>query len=261
MKIGGSKYFVFGLVSAVIIALIPNIASAVSTTTITTVTTTTVTSLSTTTVYGCPIHVPSTTTIIYPEVILSNPIYPSNSSNKFTVDVKGGGVHQNSSIVFGYQPPSNFSKIMINARSDCSGNWNGTFSAPWELGTYSMYVQDAQGANTNINIVVTNRNPTIVLPNHVLPSNSVFKSIVNVGGFGFIPNMHIQFGYYPIPPYSHVMVDAITNGNGDWSGSFTAPWTLGNYHMMGQGSGISTNTTLVVATTTTAVTSVSTTTI
>ena len=37
------------------------------------------------------------------------------------------------------------------------------------------------------------------------------KSIVNVGGFGFIPNMHIQFGYYPIPPYSHVMVDAGKN--------------------------------------------------
>lgn len=261
MAISISKYSIVGLTILVIMALMLNVAFAEGTTTITTVTTTSVTSIATTTVRGCPIHVPSTTTIIYSGIVLPNHVYPSNSSNKFTVNVKGGGFHQNSTIVFGYQPSSNFSKIMINTRSDCNGNWNGSFTAPWSIGPYSMYAADAQGALGNVNLIVTNRNPTIVLPNHVLPTNSVFKSIVNLTGFGFIPNTHIQFGYYPIPPYSHVMVDAITNSNGDWSGSFTAPWAAGSYQMIGLGSGVSANTTLVVATTTTAFTTASTTTI
>jgi len=227
-----------------------------------TFTVTTTSSNTTTTVPGCPIHVPSTTTIIYPEIIFPNHVYPSNSSNKFTINVEGGGFHQNSTIVFGYQPSSNTSRMIINARSDCNGNWNGTFNAPWETGSYSMYAQDAQGAIANANLIVTKRTPTIILPPHVVESNSLKLSIVNVTGYGFAPDTYFQFGYFPIPPYTNVKVDGITNGNGDWNGSFSAPWANGNYNMVGTDSGVSvTNAILVVATTTTAITSVSTTTI
>ena len=88
-------------------------------------------------------------------ITFTNPINPSNHSQNFAISVSGTGFHPNSAITFGYQPSTNFSKIMIDTTSTATGTWAGTFYAPWSTGTYQMYAQDASGTLVNQSMLVT----------------------------------------------------------------------------------------------------------
>lgn len=78
--------------------------------------------------------------------------------------------------------------------------------------------------------------PYIQIPVNITVSNSFENTKVDIFGLGFTPNSHVQFGYYPIPPFTNVMIDANTNMDGNWFGSFFAPWNAGSYSMIAQDS-------------------------
>lgn len=156
-------------------------------------------------------------------------VVTSRNAYETVVPVSGSGFTPNASIEFGYAPIPPYSNVMINANTDVNGNWNGTFNAPWAPGQYNMTAIDTKGVkvNTTMNVVTS----IIIVPQNVENSNSTNETVVNISGNGFTPNVHVQFGYAPIPPYTNVMIDAGTDSKGNWTGLFYAPWTPGTYNM------------------------------
>ena len=136
-------------------------------------------------------------------------------------------------------------------------------SANNTLGVYAFVVSNTTTSTSTTTTVTTTipAGPYIAMPPEVRISNSTNETVVNVLGFNFTPDSHVQFGYVPIPPYTDVMIDTTSNAIGAWVGSFRAPWTQGNYPMTGKdANGLVVNVTLIaLKSTVTTVTSTSTT--
>lgn len=243
-------------------------------------TTSTTTSISTTTT-SIGTTIPCTTTTI-PYIILPESVKPSNSSGNVKVQVSGFGFTPNVHLQFGYYPIPPYTDVLIDTNTGINGNWSASFPAPWGTRNYTMFAIDANGVNARANLVVsqsttsttetttsigttipcTTTIPYIILPTSVKPSNSSGNVKVQVSGVGFAPNVHLQFGYYPIPPFTNVLIDTNTSTNGNWSASFPAPWGTGDYTMFAvdaKGTNARANLVVTESTTSTTTTSIGTT--
>lgn len=186
-----------------------------------------------------------------PDLNLPTDVYPpSSSSGNTTVNITGTGFSPNAQIKFGYIPIPPDTDVVIDTSTDAKGNWLGSFHAPWSPGSYNVEAIDANGFFALGTLLVTTQQPTLKLPTKVSPpSSSSGNTKVSVTGAGFTPNTPIEFGYSPIPPYGNVLVNTISDAKGNWSGSFSAPWSTGSYKMIViDTNGLSATGTLVVTT-------------
>ena len=98
----------------------------------------------------------ATTTISSgPRIVLPQNTLPSNTSGNIKVTVSGSGFTPNTLVNFGYSPIPPFSSAIIAPIVGPTGNWSGTFSAPWKAGTYNMVAIDSSGVSASATLSVT----------------------------------------------------------------------------------------------------------
>jgi YVTN family beta-propeller protein len=225
--------------------------------------TTTTTSTTTTSTTTSTTSVPSTTTITY--ISLPRYVLPSSSRGNTKVEVSGTGFTPYVHVNFGYSsdfPPNTNAIAATYANSN--GSWIMNFSAPWNVGDYTMTAIDSRGVSATATLnVVSHYPPFITFSFNGKPSNSSGNNKVLVSGYNFTPNTLVNLGYFAnFPPYTNAIFATTTNSTGFWTGSFSAPWNTGSYKMLAIDShginatnilyvGVASTTTTTVPTTTT----------
>ena len=87
-------------------------------------------------------------------LILPSNVTPSNSVGLDKIRVSGTGFTPNTLVNLGYYPsfwkggPSyNYANAIFATTTNSTGGWSGTFSAPWNAGSYTMEARDSAGIN------------------------------------------------------------------------------------------------------------------
>ena len=187
-------------------------------------------------------------------IALSGIFVATTAATTNTITVTGTGFTPNSLVNFGYTPIPPYANAIIAPTSSTNGSWSGTFPAPYEAGTYTMIAVDSAGVSATAQMTITAApaatpviNPKITLSGAMLPSGPSGNSVITVSGTGFTPNVIVNFGYTPIPPYANAIIAPTTNSAGAWTGTFTAPWETGNFAMIAlDANGVSATVTLVI---------------
>ena len=156
-----------------------------------------------------------------------------------------------------YKPNATTSNCTFQIAISMLANNGGTvfeethYSAPIKVVNVSSTSTITTSTTTSTTSVPSTTTITAIglLPRDTLPSGVSGNTKVEVGGEGFTPGAHVNFGYASdFPPNTNAIAATYANSNGSWIMNFSAPWELGDYKMIAIDSkGVSATATLIVS--------------